>query len=485
MPETPQSGKVREIKPDTSDLALARRLTPHGLKNVNKKAARSRKVSPWSLLGSGISPQKSYRQQLFDAYLCTYVPFSKLGHANEEPWLCLVPGLLEPTRALEIASMALCTATLARSNNDQWMLTESHKLYTQGLSDVQRALWDSSLIYKGETLAACMALAMYELIECPSQASDGYVNHYNGCATLIHLRGSRAFSSGLAHQIFSAFRLQGVRVLSTVHLFVHSDWSLATNLINFHSQILRTLETCRPNFLTESKWLRNPWEHTPKSHTDKILDVLAMAPRIFARVNNARNLDPSNMLSSTLETMNMCRELDSSLTEIHDQVRLAFPGPLYWSEFSKETCFTEDAGPEPSNIFPVAFHFSDLRMAKTMMYYWATQHVLWSGMSQLSLLLSTLQQRPEGVANMSRAKSRYHFDDFITPAQNVCQSIEYCLEDGMLSLGTNLAIAPLIIVAITLQPYAEYEKEKKWINFKLSQLRETGPRILEHSKGVR
>lgn len=69
---------------------------------------------------------------------------------------------------------------------------------------------------RDDTLAACFALSMYEVTECSSESGSGYLTHHDGCATLIRLRGAKAHSSGLAHDIFTAFRIQGVRINFTL-----------------------------------------------------------------------------------------------------------------------------------------------------------------------------------------------------------------------------------------------------------------------------
>jgi hypothetical protein len=66
-------------------------------------------------------------------------------------------------------------------------------------------------VRRDETLAACFALSLYEVTECSSESGVGYLTHHDGCATLIQLRGADAHSSGLAHDIFTGFRIQGVR----------------------------------------------------------------------------------------------------------------------------------------------------------------------------------------------------------------------------------------------------------------------------------
>jgi hypothetical protein len=84
------------------------------------------------------------------------------------------------------------------------------KLYGQGLRELQHALWSPKLMYKDETLAACMALAMYEVVECPAQSRGGWVTHSNGCARLIQLRGAEAHTSNLGHHLFLSSRIQCV-----------------------------------------------------------------------------------------------------------------------------------------------------------------------------------------------------------------------------------------------------------------------------------
>lgn len=155
----------------------------------------------------------AYRQKLLDEYISSSVPVAQIGSTGEKPWLLLLPGLPNPTRALEMSTLALCTAKLGRGGEDEVLVRSSLRLYTEGLYELQKALWDPNLMYKDETLAACMALAMYELFECPAETKYGYVSHHNGCAKLVQLRGAEAHTSGLGRQIFLTFRFQEVSAL--------------------------------------------------------------------------------------------------------------------------------------------------------------------------------------------------------------------------------------------------------------------------------
>lgn len=110
------------------------------------------------------------------------------------------------TTALEVALLAVSTAATGRMNQDPGLIRESLRFYVSGLRELQKALWDPLLMYRDETLAACLNLSMYELFECPTGSTRGYVVHQGGCAKLVQLRGPRAHRTGLGHSLFLAVR---------------------------------------------------------------------------------------------------------------------------------------------------------------------------------------------------------------------------------------------------------------------------------------
>lgn len=125
-------------------------------------------------------------------------------------WLLRLPELPYMTSALEFSTMALCLAKLGDVHSDQSLKYESLKLYNHGLRQLQKALWSPDLMLHDQTLAACIALATYEMSQCPNDSKNAYINHTVGCETLVRLRGPEAHAEGLAHQIFVHFRIQGV-----------------------------------------------------------------------------------------------------------------------------------------------------------------------------------------------------------------------------------------------------------------------------------
>lgn len=86
----------------------------------------------------------------------------------------------------------------------------SLNFYTRGLRQLQRALHDPRFMREDETLAACMALNLYEAIECPGSEPDAYFNHCHGIIALIQARGAHAHSSGAGRLLFLGARIPEV-----------------------------------------------------------------------------------------------------------------------------------------------------------------------------------------------------------------------------------------------------------------------------------
>ena len=125
-------------------------------------------------------------------------------------WLMMVTELPELTPALEASIVAMTTAKVGRINNDPVLVKASLKSYTQALWELQKALWDPNLMYSDETLAACLGLWMYEVMECPDGTPHGWVSHFDGCKRLVELRGAEAHASAMGHQLFLVYRTTAV-----------------------------------------------------------------------------------------------------------------------------------------------------------------------------------------------------------------------------------------------------------------------------------
>jgi len=202
--ETEDSSSVGEKKPSMK-LCLKRKTTKR--RNFGTKATDG-------ALPRDVSPHFAYRQQLLNLFISSHFPSHLINGSpgSEKNWHLLLLEMPTMTRALETSILAVCLSRLGRMKDDQDILIESLRLYTLGLSDLQRALWDAKLMYVEETLAACMALTMYAVLECPGKSGRGYVSHQHGAWRLLQLRGAKAHTSGLGHLIFCAIRTHAVSV---------------------------------------------------------------------------------------------------------------------------------------------------------------------------------------------------------------------------------------------------------------------------------
>jgi hypothetical protein len=163
-----------------------------------------------------IHPSFVFQQQLLSEFLFNWIPGSNKAieqrkSDKQDNWLMMLPELPTFTKALETSILAVCTAKLGRLHNAPVLIQESSRLYGQGLWELQKALWDPQLMYKDETLAACMALSMYEIIECPGGTHCGWLTHSGGCSRLVRLRGPKAHcQTPLSHRLFRSSRYSTV-----------------------------------------------------------------------------------------------------------------------------------------------------------------------------------------------------------------------------------------------------------------------------------
>jgi len=173
------------------------------------------------------STRAAYREQILGEFMYTFMPARK--QILEDPdryrvtsnrvvsnWLALVPTLPDITSALEASILAVSTSRLGRVNGDMILVRESLKFYTQSLWELQKALWDPKLMYREETLAACLSLIIYELYECPEHTINAWLNHSKGCSKLLEMRGPKAYDTEFAHELFVTLHHLEVRKLPKI-----------------------------------------------------------------------------------------------------------------------------------------------------------------------------------------------------------------------------------------------------------------------------
>ena len=222
-----------------------------------------------------------------------------------------------------------------------------------------------------------------------------------------------------------------------------------------------------------------------------------VAPGIFKQADRLGKIDLWSSLQETLKIIDQCWEVDAALGRFYEEYTANLPDRLYWLKLSK----TSD-GLGEEKVFPVAFHFIDLRTANTLMYYWSTLLMLWSGLCRLYQHISNLDSQGFSIYNMHVSGSEddrspsestlprptadrlpllVHRTDFASVAWNICQSVEYCMQEDMLDFGPQSVAVPLQIVVETLRGIPTYSRQLLWAEKVLEQVTRRGIRILKYA----
>ncbi|KAH7391597.1 hypothetical protein BKA64DRAFT_678013 [Cadophora sp. MPI-SDFR-AT-0126] len=406
-----------------------------------------------------------YREQILSEFLTNYPQSPSEPRAGS--WLALLPSHPTYTTALEASILAVCTAKLGRTNNDQALVKESLKFYVQGLWELQRALWDEKLMYRDETVAACMCLIIYEVAECPDQSIKGWVGHLKGCARLFQLRGPKMYRSEMAHRLFLTFR---------------------------QIEIQQAIAERRSTFLAQPEWQTHPWKGHQKHISQQLLDLMAQAAGLIETAyqtigNPELQSRPDILLVTILGIVNQGWKLDIMLRAFYRRFERTTAGPLFWPRLSSEP-FDVEQEYESESIFPVAFQFPSMTVAHTCMVYWATCCILWSGLKVLYSLLAVFKaqmeayscpgETPPASLDLNDLPPLEHGVDPTVLAKNICQSVEYCMQAGPMTPAS--AVFPLKVAIETLSADPTAEKEVAWAEDAMERIRSgTGVRIIGHS----
>lgn len=247
-----------------------------------------------------------------------------------------------------------------------------------------------------------------------------------------------------------------------------------------------------------------PWSNQPKSPLDRLTDYIAQAPGIFGTTDKFDQMEPVDILSTALSIIDRCWKMDAELQDFYLHLDNSIPGPMYWPELSTLTNPADLINEEKGKVFPVAFHFFNLRMATILMLYWANLCMMYHGMTLLYYhvmavvpvdrkqvsarddLHPLLRKAIPHCAEDCACKTNSNTDspptstpcitlfpisslppladrnDFLAPARNVFQSVEYCLQPKMLDMGPSSCATPVAIAVETLRPYEFAGREVEW-----------------------
>ncbi|PKS08021.1 hypothetical protein jhhlp_006633 [Lomentospora prolificans] len=400
-------------------------------------------------LPATVPTRNAFRDGFFSLLVQTNLPANNsvycLVGGHRYNWLLQVLDLPSLSPALENALLAVCTAQLGRRADRTELVRQALKLYTEGMAQCRREILNPSTRKSEQTLAACMALLLYEIIECPGGTFMGYLAHYQGYMELLRMRGASAHTSGLAHSTFQVLRI--------------------------HTAI-QCFRVPRKTFLADPEWQHGPWSSNPdqKSPFDRLVDILLLEVPEYIRHCQALTdmADPNQTLSSAQEVLRESREIEHLLDKWFDYFKSLVPGALYHAELSKVDTAVDDS--ELGKLFPVTFQFPAFIVGQSMVYYWVTLVLVQARQCYIHGMLARLVAVLDSIGRDKlpcKCKCAHHAVDTPTDClrhftadtlaslnyrsewpraivNNICQSVEYFLGDttrGFAPVGMLPALA--------------------------------------------
>ena len=196
-------------------------------------------------------------------------------------------------------------------------------------------------------------------------------------------------------------------------------------------------------FLSDPEWIERPWKLLPKTQLDELIDVLFDYHAIvqqFNKVSHERNRTVLQI--SCREIVAKCLKIESALQGLYGNFEKSASGLLYWPELSTLESGLDNA--RLGKVFPISFHFPTFFVAQVVTTYWpgmmAVHHLLMSTYDKLAAiesstaLTSTTNSLPWPISAGNvpfNLQSREHSNEWTSMTRNICQSVEYFLQDKM------------------------------------------------------
>lgn len=257
-------------------------------------------------------------------------------------------------------------------------------------------------------------------------------------------------------------------------------------------QLLKSASEQQFTYLSDPEWLELPWQGNPKKLRDKLLDVFAEGVNMIAEAEKLGELRDTGFLEAAVQISHRCWKVDAKLQEIYADLERSTLGPLYWPEFS--TINNPADEPHLGRLFPVAFQFLNLKTAATCILYWTLCIITWSAMNKLypaiyyvneSIRTASSGDSTCNGASLQSFDARQlppleHRADIMEMIRNVCQAVEFCMQEEMGNVGPKNIIFPVQVVIENLLGRPKYTRELVWAKAALEMIQERGFRIARY-----
>jgi hypothetical protein len=386
-------------------------------------------------------------------------------------WLLNLQNLELKSAALETSVAAFFAGRVGRLHNDENLVRQSHGMYVASLEHLRLALSNPTTRLADETLAAVEALSFYELSESPPGViPSAYIAHQQGALKLLELRGPAACTTPLGHSLFLEIRTQAVRF--------SLDYTYIANAMLSNPKILRNMYTRRDTFLARPEWRSTPWAANKKASYDEVMDTFFDTLTIFQSFDKACCIeDASERRVSLCQILTSCFELQSRLKSLYDKFDKSVPGPLYWPQLSnlKSNLDDENLG----KVFPISFYFPAFFVSQVVCGYWSAMMTLhyqlmqtYQKLAEIELPAESPQDDHSSIASAAE-RSEEHAKLRETIARNLCQAVEYGLQDNMGGLGPLAAMTQIAgcLSCMHVRP-ENFTREMMWIMEMISRIKD-------------
>lgn len=173
-------------------------------------------------------------------------------------WIRHIPSLQDNNDAVGLSCVALAGVACGQDRADQQLINASTSFYVKALAALAHDLSTSRGRASDQTIAATLALLMYQFFAPKGSGRREWGVHIDGLQSLLYLRGPHCFQEGLSHALFLSCR---------------------PNIIS------ASMHARRATFLATDIWRRIPWMERKKSSYQQLLDRLTEVPGLGEQFN--------------------------------------------------------------------------------------------------------------------------------------------------------------------------------------------------------
>lgn len=182
-------------------------------------------------------------------------------------------------------------------------MLRGQQVYGQALKSMQQALYDPHWMKHDETLAAARCMVLYESFESTSESMSSWMDHINGVARIIQLRGPKRHREPLQRTILESTR---------------------------YNAMIASMARRQASFFAQPQWLTEPWTDDTKNFEQRSVDQGFLLSSLFEKADDlllhrgdsddvSLRRDVFHMLRRLLDGLSALQAINEELVEVESQ----------------------------------------------------------------------------------------------------------------------------------------------------------------------